>query len=419
MARHGERYVNASKASPTQGQAFALLAMMWFAYFLNYSDRQAITAMYPSLKSDLAMTDSQLGLIGAIFLWVYGFTCPIAGQLADKFSKRWLVVASLVIWSLVTAATGLSTSALILLSLRAAMGVSEGLYMPAAVSLTANAFTPSMRSRAVATLTTAQLFGIVGGSWFGGYMADHGLWRYAFFSLGALGLLYALPYFLFLKRFQEPSVETRQSESRLSAGAVLTVPTYIVLCVAFAVYLFGQWLLYSWLPNFLTERFGLNQADAGLNATLSLQTGAFIGLLSGGVIADWLFRFTKASRMWLMMGTLILCAPCLHWIGSAEALETTRLAAFGFGLFSGFLMGNIFPAAFEVVPSDTRATAVGLLNFCGAMVSGLAAFAGGSLKASVGIERLLSITAVMYIAAAVMLVVAIKTLFTRDYQQVH
>src|SRR5688500_18737718 len=154
---------------------------MWFAYFLNYCDRQAVFAVFPLLKSELGLTDTQLGLTGSIFLWVYGLGCPIAGQIGDKHSKRFLVVLSLVIWSVVTVATGFATSAFILLALRAAMGVSESLFMPSAIALTANTHVPAKRSRAIAALSTAQIAGTVGGAWFGGWMAQHGHWREAFF----------------------------------------------------------------------------------------------------------------------------------------------------------------------------------------------------------------------------------------------
>ena len=129
--------------SALQRQTAWLVAVMWVAYFLNYCDRQAVFAMFPSLRTDLAMTDRQLGLTGAMFLWVYAFGCPIAGQLADRYSKRLLVVLSLVVWSLVTVATGLAGSAVVLLGLRAAMGVSEALFMPSAIALTANAMAPT------------------------------------------------------------------------------------------------------------------------------------------------------------------------------------------------------------------------------------------------------------------------------------
>jgi len=173
-----------SPSAARRRQAALLVVFMWGAYFLNYCDRQAVFAMFPSLKADLGMTDRQLGLTGAIFLWVYAFGCPIAGQIGDRFSKRRLVVLSLITWSIVAVATGCVGSAAGLLSMRAAMGISESMFMPMAIALTANAHPPELRSRAIATLTTAQIFGTVVGSWFGGWMADHGRWRGAFFALG-------------------------------------------------------------------------------------------------------------------------------------------------------------------------------------------------------------------------------------------
>ena len=405
---------------PAARQASLLVAFMWFAYFLNYCDRQAVFSMFPVLKSDLGFTDTQLGLTGSIFLWVYGIGCPIAGQVGDKFSKRRLVVLSLAIWSVVTVATGLATSAVMLLALRAAMGVSESLFMPAAIALTANAHAPTRRSRAIAALTTAQIAGTVGGGWFGGWMAQNGHWREAFFVLGAVGLLYSVPYFLFLRTVnEEAQAETRKAGAGLAARELARVPTYGLLCLVFPVFVFGLWLLYGWLPNFLHEKFALDLGDAAFNATVFLQGATLAGLLGGGVLADWLYLRTKAARLWLLTASLLLCAPCLHALGNSDSLAATRLAAAGFGLFSGLFMGNIFPSAFEVVPADTRASAVGVLNLFGAVVSGFATLFGGMWKKTVGIESLFSFTALAYLAAALALIAGIKLLFPRDYERIH
>ena len=412
--------MNRTDTLNTTRQATLLVAFMWVAYFLNYCDRQAISAMFPVLKSDLGMTDFQLGLTGTIFLWVYGCGCPIAGQLADKFSKRLLVVLSLVVWSLVTVATGLATSAVMLLGLRAAMGISESLYMPAAVALTANAHPPEKRSWAVALLTTAQIAGTVCGSWFGGWMAQQGQWRAAFFVLGGIGLLYAVPYFLFLRTVRETSErDAPKNRERLALSDVIRVPTFQILCVVFPAFLFGLWMIYSWLPNFLFEKFELELADAAFTATVFLQTSTLVGLMCGGILADKLYTRTKAARLYLMTASLLLCAPCLYAIGNSDTLNATRLAASAFGLFAGFFMGNIFPAAFEVVPTDTRASAVGLLNFFGALVSGLAPLLVGIWKKTIGVDRWLSYAALIYLAAAVVLIVGIQQLFQRDYERVH
>ena len=401
--------------APPSRQALLLVAFMWFAYFLNYCDRQAVFSMFPVLKADLGFTDKQLGLVGAYFLWVYGVGSFFAGQIGDRFSKRWLIVASLVVWSLVTAATGLSRSPAELLALRALMGIAEALFMPAAIALTANAFPPATRSRAIAALTTAQIMGNVGGGWFGGWMANEGHWRGAFYALGAVGVIFAGPCFAFLRGVNEQAQgETKKASVVSSLFHLWRTPTYWLLCVVFPVFVFGLWLLYGWLPNFLKEKFALNLTDAAFNATVFLQGATLVGMLTGGVLADALYRRTKAARLWLLTASLLGCAPFLHCLGSSDTLVATRVAAMGFGLLSGFFMGNIFPSAFEVIPADARASAVGVLNLFGAVISGFATLAGGALKQTVGIGNLLSLTALAYVLAGLAVIGGIKFLFPRD-----
>jgi sugar phosphate permease len=192
-----------------------------------------------------------------------------------------------------------------------------------------------------------------------------------------------------------------------------------VLCIVFPAFVFGLWMLYSWLPNFLFQKFELELDDAAYTATAYLQSATFVGLIAGGSAADRLFHFTRAARLWLMVASLLLCAPCLHAIGNSGTLEETCIAAAAFGLSSGLLMGNIFPAAFEVVPLHTRASAVGLLNLFGAIVSGFAPLAGGLWKKTIGIGRLLSYASLVYLLAAVLLVFGIAVFFRRDYNRTH
>lgn len=399
---------------------------MWFAYFLNYSDRQAIFAMVPVLKSDLSFTDSQVGLIGSVFLWIYGFGCPVAGLMADRFPKRWLVIGSLAIWSIVTTLTGLVNTVAMMLVLRAAMGISESMYMPAAISLTASAHAPHQRSRAVAILTTAQIVGTFAGGTFGGWMAGLGQWRMAFFILGGIGLLYAVPYWLFLRTFKEVNETAQPGHSNEHAQAVVDkarpaviAPTYILLCCVFPVFVFGLWMLYAWLPNFMFEKFELSLARAAFLATFTLQLTMFLGLIAGGAIADSWFKVDRAARLWLLVLSLLVCGPSLHFLGNCDSIEWTIAASGVFGFLGGFFAGNIFPAAFEVVAPNRRASAVGWLNFFGSMLSGFAPLVGGLGKSTIGIEGLLSLTAVAYFIAAVVLTIGICLWYQQDYQRVH
>jgi predicted MFS family arabinose efflux permease len=327
-------------------------------------------------------------------------------------------LASLAVWSMVTIATGHAVSAFSLLSLRAAMGVSEALYMPAAVALTAAAFSTTARSRALAVLTTAQICGNICGSYFGGWMGDRGQWRSSFFVLGVIGLGYAVPYALFLRKSaEEQPPSERPMRQRFALFELLLIPTFALTCVVFSAFVFGLWLLYSWLPDFLKLKFQLSLGDAAWNATVYLQGATLVGILGGGIAADRLYQSTKASRYWLLAISLVACAPCLYAIGNCETLAATRIAAASFGLASGLFMGNIFPAAYDVVPAATRASAVGILNLFGAEISGFGSYFGGVAKETIGIETLLTITAGIYVIAGAAVIICVVKFFTSDHER--
>lgn len=394
-----------------------LVAWMWVAYFLNYCDRQAVFAMFKVLKADLSMSDTQLGLTGAFFLWVYGIGCPIAGYLADRYPKRHLIVGSLVVWSFVTIATGLSVSAGMLLAMRAAMGISEALFMPAAISLTTGLTRVQWRSRAVASLTTAQIAGVIAGASFGGWMAQQGYWRAAFVLLGVLGLLYALPYAWYLSqlpRSQEtmthPSTGLHTADSMLAAFRIFRSWTFCILCVAFPLFVFGLWMIYSWLARYLEETFQLSTAQAGWVSTFYLQGATVVGLFFGGYIADSLGKFFRSGRISILLASMACCAPLLLAIGQTREMWLLQVLLVGYGFCSGWMIGNIFPAAFEVVRTDQRGLAVGLLNLFGALLSGFAPLMVGKWKETLGFPGMIQYAANAYGFASFLLLIAI--LFT-------
>ncbi|HLY73153.1 MAG TPA: MFS transporter [Planctomycetota bacterium] len=400
-------------------RAWLVVFLMWVAYVLNYMDRQLVFSLFPVLRAELGLTDSELGWTGSIFLWVYALTSPVAGLLGDRFSKQWLVVGSLGLWSAAMAVMGMARSPGHVLACRAVIGVVEGFFMPSAIALTAGALPPGLRSRAIGVLSTAQLAGVFLGGFFGGWMGDAHLWRWAFYALGLAGMLYAFPLHRLLQGISPPP--TAAPSTRLSAGGTLAalfrVPSYGVLCLVFPAFCFALWLMYSWLPDYFYQKFGLTLSEAGTAATAFTQGPALVGLLIGGASADCLYPRLRASRFYLLLVGLVLLAPCLHLLGRTDSLRVAEASAAGFGFGSGLFVANLMVSSFDVIPRQVQASAVGTLNLLGGLVSGWAAYLGGAYCRKPGIPTLMSAAAALCAGGAIILAIVIGAFFRRDHDR--
>lgn len=397
---------------------WSLIAFLWVAYALNHADRQVVFTLLPSLQKEFHYSDQALGLIGALFLWIYGLFSPIAGILGDRFSRVKLVVGSLLIWSAFTVLSGLAPNGTALLAFRALLGISESFFMPAAFALMANAHGPETRSRAIAIFASSQMVGVAFGGSFGGYIAEAFHWRAAFLALGACGILFALPLWRFLRTVPAhfTAMDTAKPASFRSFGQLFRIPSLRIVTVFVSIATFGLFLVYTWLPTFLFDRFGIGLAQAGFEASVYPQLGTAAGLFTGGFLADKLYLRRRSARFWIILVAFLGCAPCMYLIGAATTLAATRIAAICFGFFAGFISGNQAASAFDVVPAGQRATAVGVLNVTGASVSGFAPYLGGLARKGIGIGPLMGYAALMYLACSTLIFYAIVRHFDRDHE---
>ena len=117
-----------------------IVGLLWGVALLNYMDRQMLSTMKDAMQIDITELQSatNFGRLMAIFLWIYGFMSPVAGLIADRLNRKWLIVGSLFVWSAVTFSMGYATTFNQIYGLRALMGISEALYIPAGLSLIAD-----------------------------------------------------------------------------------------------------------------------------------------------------------------------------------------------------------------------------------------------------------------------------------------
>ncbi|MBI4905505.1 MAG: MFS transporter [Acidobacteria bacterium] len=395
-----------------------LIAYLWVCYALNHADRQVVYTLFPALQKEFGYPNAVVGLTGALFLWVYGLCSPVAGVLGDRWSKTRLVVGSLAVWSAITILSGLSPNGTSLLACRGLLGLSESLFIPAAQALMANAHDTRTRSRAIALFASSQMFGVAAGGSLSGYVAEHLHWRASFVILGAVGILFALPLARFFsgipRHFRTGSDQPVKAAGPSSFLQLLRIPTLLVTNVFIAIATFALFLVYTWLPTFLYDKFHLGMARAGFEASIYPQIGTLCGLLAGGWLADHYSRRIPQARFWILVAAALGASPCIYWIGASTTLEATRIAAMLFGMFAGFVAANQVAASFEVVPPALRASTIGVLNLLGATVSGFAPFLGGVARDTIGVHRLMGFTAVLYAAAGVALLFGVLRFFVRD-----
>jgi predicted MFS family arabinose efflux permease len=402
---------------------WTLLAFLWGCYVLNHADRQVVYTLFPALQQQFGFSDAVLGLTGALFLWVYAVSSPVSGVLGDRLSRVGLVVSSLAIWSTFTVLSGMSQGAVSLLTCRALLGVSESLFMPAAYALMANAHGTETRSRAIAIFATSQMVGVAAGGSLSGFVAEQLNWRVSFWTLGAVGLLFAIPLWHFLRRLPPAIREGNRSRNAAPVShnfrQLLSIPCLLATTMFIAVATFGVFLVYTWLPTFLYDKFSLGLARAGFEASVYPQIGTVLGLLAGGTLADRLYFRWPSVRFWIVVAAFVAAAPCMYLIGSSATLAVTRLAAVGFGFFAGFIIANQAPAAFEVVPPPLRATTIGITNFVGAAASGFAPFLGGLARRTIGVDHVMALTAIMFLCTALVLAVVVFRHFDTDHRNAH
>jgi len=401
-------------------KAWVLIGFLWVCYLLNHADRQVVYTLFPALQKEFGLSDPVLGLTGALFLWVYGFCSPFSGVLGDRLPKRHIVAGSLAAWSSLTALSGLAFNGAFLLTCRVFLGLSQSLFFPAASALIASAHRPESRSKAIAIFASSQLAGVAVGGSLSGYLAEQFHWRVSFWVLGLAGILFALPLCMFLSSVPA-GISRKTGEDKATFGSfisLLQIPSLRIAAAFAAIATFGLFLVYTWLPTFLYDKFSLGLARAGFEASVYPQIGTLAGLLAGGAIADKLYRRTRAARFWVVTVGFFLAAPCIFWLGGASTVESTRLAAVAFGIFFGFIMANQLASSFDVVPAYLRASAVGVLNLAGATVSGFAPFLGGFARKTIGVGNLMGFTALLFLAASGLVLYGILRHFAADHKRV-
>lgn len=354
---------------------WVVVALLWVVALLNYMDRQMLSTMQEAMKVDIVELGKAeaFGALMAIFLWIYGFMSPVAGIIADRVSRKWLVVGSLFVWSAVTYLMGYADTFRELYWLRALMGVSEALYIPAALSLIADWHQDKSRSLAIGIHMTGLYMGqAIGG--FGATVAAAFSWHTTFHWFGIIGIAYSVVLLLFLHENPvhikiEKQIEDAPKGKKPSIFSGLTLVlsnwAFWVILFYFAAPSLPGWATKNWLPTLFSESLNIPMAEAGPMSTITIAVSSFIGVIVGGIMSDRWVRKNLRGRVYTGAIGLGLTIPSLLLLGFGHSFVAVIGAGLLFGIGYGIFDANNMPILCQFVSTKYRGTAYGIMNMTG------------------------------------------------------
>lgn len=387
-----------------------VVGLLWVVALLNYLDRQMLSTMREAMQLDIAELQKAeaFGVLMAVFLYIYGLMSPVAGVIADRVNRKWLIVVSLFVWSAVTYGMGVAENYDQLLVLRAIMGVSEALYIPAALAMIADYHRGSTRSLAVGIHMTGLYMGQALGG-FGATVAHQYGWHSAFHWFGITGIAYSAILALLLhERKQEAPAEPGVISGPVKIpflkglSGLFSMTAFWVILFYFAAPSLPGWATKNWLPTLFSDSLGIPMAEAGPLSTITIAVSSFAGVIIGGILSDRWVSANIRGRIFTSAIGLGLTIPSLLLLGMGNTFLTVIGSAVLFGVGFGMFDANNMPILCQFIPSRLRATAYGFLNMAGVFSGALVTQALGRFKDEGHFGAGFSMLAVIVAAALVL-----------------
>lgn len=344
-----------------------VLGLLTFVYAVNFIDRQLLTILQESIKADLALSDTQLGLLtGLAFALFYVLAgIPIA-RLADKHSRRNIIAGSIGIWSFMTAISGMAGNYTQLLLARMGVGIGEAGCSPPAHSMISDMYPPEQRASALSFYSVGINIGIMLGVLLGGYINQYFGWRVAFFVVGAPGLLIALivrftiaeP----LRGWSEKHEVVQDALPFMTVLRFITARRYLVhMAMGGGLSALAGYALTSWQPSFYIRDFGLPTSEVGLWLAAGVGLFGGLGTFGWGYLCDRVGQRDKRWYLWLpAFAMLVAIIPIVITFSSSTPQHFALIAGLFPGIFTTSYMGASLAVLHGAVEPRMRATASAL-----------------------------------------------------------
>lgn len=404
----------------TSWYKWEVLALLWIAFFLNQADRQVFNVVLPLLKEDLHLTDVQIGSVATVFNLFYALLVPLAGYIGDLFNRKWIVVLSILFWSIATMFTGLSNGVLMLIIMRSlATGGGEAFFGPANYALVAG-YHKETRAFAMSLHQTSYYIGIIISGFMAGYIGERWGWRSAFYLFGAVGIIHGIVLIIRLKDKKEEYSSRQERKVKFFDGfkVLFNTPTALMLTIAFSGLIFVLTGYLTWMPTYLYEKFNMSLPQAGFHSMFYTHIFAFIGVIIAGKYSDNIAGRNPAARLLMQAGGLLVAVPFILLIGNSNELFAIYIGFAGFGFTRAFFDANTYAVLYDVIPIKYRSSSSGAIIFIGFFIGSFSPIILGYLKPRLGLSLGISFLSVVWFLCSIILFIAYKYFFIKDYEKV-
>jgi len=357
------------------GYKWVVLGMLTLVYTFNFIDRQIIVILAEPIKGELNLTDTDLGwLTGLAFAALYVILgIPIA-RYADKNNRKNVIVASLAIWSAMTAISGRAMNFFQLFMARVGVGIGEAGGSPPAHSIISDYFPPKKRATALSIYSTGIYFGILLGYIGGGAIAQAYGWRMAFYAIGIPGIIFSLILYFVVKEPKKGQndiggIVEETPSLKETINALLTKKTFLFIALGAGFNTFGTYGIGNFLPSFLSRVHHVDLGTISIVLGLSTGVGGMAGTYLGGIIADRKSSNDKRWYAWvpLLAGMANLIPSMILFYTGMPKLAMAM--SFVTSFFTAFYMGPCLAISHSLVNAKMRAFASSIfffvLNFIG------------------------------------------------------
>jgi predicted MFS family arabinose efflux permease len=420
---------------PKQQNLWFSVVVLFAINILNFYDRHVPGALVEPMRKEFHLNDTQIGLLGSAFIWIYAIVGVPLGRIADSASRKKLLAWGVVIWTALTASAGLASTYGILLLSRVGVGVGEAACAPAATSWLGDLFPPAGRSRVLALFMLGVPIGGALGFFFSGQIAQAYGWRTAM-VFAAMPALLLVPALLMLHEPERGASESHRAPLvRCSMWSVLRIPTLWWIIASGALLNFSMYAIGTFLPAFLSRVHGLSLAKSGIATGVVYLTGGVSGGTLAGYLGDFIVHRRKDGRM-LCAAVLALAAIPFACVGILQPVGSLTMAMTFLALTYSALTtyyGLVYSAIQDIVDPNQRGTAMAIyfmaMYLCGASLGPLltgklsdvlahraAALAGSATVTetfrATGLQQAMLIIPVLCIALAFVLYMGSRTIIT-------